>query len=115
MTEETKPDNIFHGKSQVSKLDLLRELKSPNFLRQIGMEYKLDGKYKRALTPQNIDEIINAMLPAEYEGIISKIEAESAVKKYTKEIAQMRKELKPTPEIIAKEEMLRFFKTVFGL
>lgn len=114
-SENEKLAGPFSKGSQISRPDILREFKSPAFLRQIGAEYKLDGAYKRALTPQDIDRIIDTMLPTEYGGNISKDEVASATKRLAKEIYQMQRDRKPTLEIVAKQEALRFLKTVFGL
>lgn len=115
-SDSKKPDNLFHGNSGTTRPAILQELKSPAFLRKVGAEYNLDGRFKKPLTPQDIDKIIDTILPSNpYRGNISIIETTSAAKKFAKEIYQMQKDLKPNTEIIAKQEMLRFFKTIFGL
>ncbi len=117
---ESKDASIFHGQSQVSRIEIKSKLKSKEFLAKANEDHLLKSSSKYGiLNPWQMPEL-EKMFPERFGGYIDHTEAARIIKDKYWEIEHMKKNLnlnnlENRNKITVEENKLKFLKDITGL
>ena len=105
-------EDFFHGKSQVSRLDIKKALKGKDVV-ALARKYKF--KVSGPADVNKFSDEIGSLLSKRFGGIIDRAELNTAVKEEFWKVRHMQQAQKNSKEIIAEQNKLKILKNIGGI